>query len=252
MRIRNILLVHPTRSIRALIKKYVFAELGDVEFAESDNGRNAMVELNMNPFNMVILTSDLSDMTALELKASCAETSHNAFTPFVILSEDDNGADIEELAQQGFEHVVKIRVRPADLIQKINQVCNPRQWRQDNRYYLPNTKVIVNAAEYRMEGSLINISRGGVLLELVTYEPEGLMKENILLSIRIPGPSEYYDIVDLPGRLSRLNVTEWHLNNSPAALRATFIFNELNDQQSEQIEQVLQLAIEDKLVDDDD
>jgi hypothetical protein len=31
MRIRKLLLVHPGRSIRALIKKYIFAELSDIE-----------------------------------------------------------------------------------------------------------------------------------------------------------------------------------------------------------------------------
>lgn len=250
MRMRNILLVHPTRSIRALIKKYVFAELGDVEFVEAENGENALAELNMNPFDTVVATAELRDIPSAELRAKMAETTHNAATPFIVLSEDENGADQKKLLQQGFEHVVQIRVRPAELIQKINAVCNPRSWRRDRRYYIPKTKVILQADTTQIEGSLINISRGGLLMELISYEPELLMRADIHLTVRIPGPNGFYDIGGLPCKLSRLNITEWHLNNSPAAMRATFIFLELLAEQSDQLEQVLQLAVEDKLEDD--
>lgn len=252
MRMRHILLVHPTRSIRALIKKYVFAELGDVEFVEAENGENAIAELNMNAFDTVVATTELLDMPAAQLRTKMAETNHNTATPFIALSEDENGNNQETLSQLGFEHVVQIRVRPAELIQKINAVCNPRQWRKDKRYYLPNTKVVLQTGEIQYEGSLINISRGGLLMEIITYEPEALMREDIRLTVRIPGPTEYYDIGMLPCKVSRLNITEWHLNNIPAAMRATFIFLDMPQEQSDQIEQVLQLAVEDKLDDDDD
>jgi CheY-like chemotaxis protein len=244
---RHILLVHPTRSIRALIKKYVFAELGDVEFVEAENGENALAELNMNPFDTVVATADLVEMSTVALRDQMAQTNHNAATPFIVLSEDESGTHAQTLSQQGFEHVVQIRVRPAELIQKINLACNPRQWRKDKRYYIPKTKVIIHAGVSQTDGALINISRGGLLLELITYEPDVLMREALHLTVRIPGPSDFYDIPMLPAKLSRLNITEWHLNNAPAAMRATFIFLELSPEQNEQIEQVLQLAVEDKL-----
>jgi hypothetical protein len=146
--------------------------------------------------------------------------------------------------------VVQIRVRPADLIQKINEVCNPRQWRRDKRYYIPDTKVILEDDASRVEGSLINISQGGLLMELITYEPEMLMHHDLHLTLRIPGPSDFCDIRRLPGKLSRLNIVEWHLNHAPAAMRATFIFLEMPQEMSDQLEQILQLAVEDKVVED--
>ncbi|MDA8140231.1 MAG: hypothetical protein M0036_16410 [Desulfobacteraceae bacterium] len=250
MRMRHILLVHPTRSIRALIKKFVFAELGDVEFVEADNGEGAIAELNMNAFDTVVATAELADMRTTALRAKMAETTHNAKTPFIVLSEDEGGSDRQTLAQQGFEHVVHIRLRPAELIQQINTVCNPRQWRKDKRYYIPKTKVIIESGTAQLDGALVNISRGGLLMELITYEPEALMREEIQLTVRIPGPTDFYDIAMLPAKLSRLNITEWHLNSAPAAMRATFIFRELPQEKAEQLDQVLQLAVEDKLAED--
>lgn len=250
MRIRNILLVHPTRSMRALIKKFVFAELSDVEFIEAQTGETALAELDMQAFDIIVTAATLSDMAADHLKNKAVETNHNATTPIIALSEEENSEARDKLVQQGFEHVVQIRVRPSDLIQKINYVCNPRQWRKDKRFHIPRAKVILYSAEHHAEGVLINLSRGGLLMELVTYDPIILMLADIQLTLRIPGPSNYVDIDGLTCRLSRVSVTEWHPNSSPAVLRATFIFQDPTEQQQEQLESVLQLAVENKLEDD--
>lgn len=246
MRIRNILLVHPTRSIRALIKKYIFSELSDVAFIEAETGETALVELDMQAFDIIIIATGLSDMAADQLKIRVAKTNHNATTPIIALCEEENGEARDQWIQQGFEHVVQLRVRPSDLILKIDEVCNPRQWRKDKRFHIPRTKVMLYVAEHQVEGALINLSRGGLLMELVTYDPITLMLGDIRLTLRIPASSDYFDIERLTCRLSRVSVTEWHPNNSPAVMRATFVFDNLTEQQQEQIESVLQRAVEDK------
>ncbi|MBT8340892.1 MAG: hypothetical protein HKP58_17635 [Desulfatitalea sp.] len=161
MRIRRILLVHPTRSIRALIKKYVFAELSDVEFVETENGESTLSELHMNPFDVIVSTADLSDMAVTDLKSQLGGTQHNAATPFIVLSEDEQGKDVASLQQSGFDHVVDLRMRPTHLIQTINTACNPRNWRKDQRYYIPGAKIFLQVSHVALETSLINISRGG-------------------------------------------------------------------------------------------
>lgn len=246
MRMRQILLAHPTRSIRALIKKYVFSELGDIEFVEAENGKTALAELEMHSFDVVV-AAEMQDIAAVELKAKLGQTQYNAGTPFIMLSEDESGQDLEMLAQQGFEHVVQLRVRPADLIRTINKVCNPRHWRKDRRYYIPNTKVVVDTASVRFEGTLINVSQGGVLMALSTHAPEGFMGEGLHVTFRIPGQQEPFDIGGLPCKLLRLEVTGWHPNHAPAAMRATLVFLELSEEQSGRLEQLLQLAVDDKV-----
>lgn len=247
MRIRQILLVHPNRSIRALIKKFVFAELSDVEFFETENGSDALNELNMNPFDVVIVTTSLIDMPAVELKAKLAQTAHNEMTPFIVLSEDDNGTDRQRLMQLGFQHVVLLRVRPADLIAQINEACDPRKWRKDKRYYIPKAEVLIDARGQTMEATLINISRGGILIELISFTPELLMESDLLVTLRIAERTDVREPRDLPCRLLRVNVTEWQPNSCPAAMRVTFAFADLDSGQTAAIEGVLQLAVEDKL-----
>ncbi len=242
MRIRQILLIHPNRSTRALIKKYIFSELSDVEFFESDNGCHALCELNMNPFDVVIVTTRLIDMPAVELKAKLAETAHNEMTPFIILSEDENGDDQLRLRQLGFQHVVALRVRPADLIEKINEVCDPRKWRKDQRFYIPQTKVWIDVQGVSMEASMINISRGGILLELITYSPELLMACGMRVTLLAQDHATPL-MSGLCCRLLRVNVTEWQPNGCPAAMRVTFVFDALNQGDLSALDTLLQTAV---------
>ncbi len=252
MRIRQILLIHPKRSIRALIKKFVFAELSDTEILETENCETALAELNKRPFDVVIANGQLVDMTAGDLKISLAQTNHNSKTPFIILIEDENDADEDVLIQKGFEHIVHIRVRPADLIEKINHLCNPRAWRRDTRYHLPDANVTIDIWGTKTEATLINISKGGVMVELNTFQPDLLMKNDISITLRAPTPSGLATISDLTCKLSRLNVTAWHPNNSPAAMRATFIFVDPGEGALNELEEILRTAREDELGTEDD
>lgn len=243
MRIRQILLVHPNRSTRALIKKYIFSELSDVEFFESDNGCNALADLNMNPFDVVLVSDRIIDIPAIELKAKLAETTHNEMTPIIVLSEEENGDEHLRLRQLGFQHVVALRIRPAELIEKLNEVCDPRKWRKDKRFYIPQTNVMIDVQGVSMEASMINISRGGILLELITYAPELLMASG--MSVTLLAQDQTTPVLGgLACRLLRVNVTEWQPNSCPAAMRVTFVFDSLGQDKSTALDTLLQSAVE--------
>jgi len=244
MRMRQILLIHPHRSTRALIKKYIFSELSDIECFECDNGCNALGELNMHPFDVVIVTTRLIDMPAFELKSKLAESRRNEMTPFVILSEEENGDDRQRLHQLGFKHVVPLRVRPAELIEKINEVCDPRMWRKDKRFYIPKTDVVIDVQGNSMGASLVNISRGGILLDLITYAPELLMACDLRVTLRIPDQNGSRALSHLACRLLRVSVTEWQPNYCPAAMRVTFVFHHLAKEQSAALEELFRSAAE--------
>jgi len=249
MRIRQILLIHPVRSIRALIKKYVFAELSDVAFVETDTCESALAELRMNPFDVVVISAGLNGMPLKELRSAIRQTEHNAAVPCIILSENEEGQERQMLNGQGFDHVVELRVRPADLIQILNQVCNPRNWREDHRYYIPSAEVLIEGRTATAEAHMINISNGGILVELITNTPELLIQDNIYLTIWMPGPDGVTRLENLPGMLSRLHVLEWHPDNRPAAMRATILFGELSQEKQNDLEQVLRLVVENRLGD---
>ena len=248
MRIRKLLLVHPGRSIRGLIKKYVYAELSDIEIIEAESGRQAIERLAAQRFDIVACTDQLKDMELTVLKAQEQETPVNRRTPFVVVSESESAHARNELVSQGFDHVVQIRVRPVDLILKINKLCDPRNWRRDTRYHIPSMRVAIQMHQHTVNALLINISLGGILVELATDQPQLLMQSGVDITLQIPLADGPATIDGLKGKLLRMELIKWTPDLVPAAMRATFMFEEFNTGTRDKLQELFQMAKQDGLL----
>ena len=251
MRIRKLLLVHPSRSIRALIKKYVFAELSDIDIFEAESGRQALEQMVPDGFDIIICTDLLKDMAVTELKTNQQATAANGHTPLIIISESESNHVRNELVAQGFDRVVQIRVRPADLIHEINALCNPRDWRRDTRYHIPSMDVTIGMYQQQIQVFPINISMGGLLVEMHTDQPDLLLKAGVDITLKIPVADGLDGVEGLKAKLLRLESVKWTPDLTPAVLRVTFIFQELTTAQRCKLEELLQSAQADKLSDSD-
>jgi DNA-binding response OmpR family regulator len=248
MRIRKLLLVHSSRSIRGLIKKYVFAELSDIDIIEAESGRKALEQMANQRFDIVACTDRLKDMALMDLKAQQQDTPTNSRTPFVVVSENESAHACNELASQGFDQVVQIRVRPADLIRRINTLCDPRNWRRDTRYHIPSMRVTIGMQEHAVEVFLINISMGGILVELTTDRPHLLMQNGVEITFQIPLAGGTVTIDGLKGKLLRLELFKWTADLVPAAMRASFMFEELTAVSRNKLQELFHMAKEDGLL----
>jgi CheY-like chemotaxis protein len=241
-----VLLVHPSRSIRALIKKYIFAELSDIEITEARDGRQALNLFSDKGFDVIVSTDRLKDMGVTELKSNLESTGHNGPLPLIVIAESESKHDRNKLLQQGFDRVVQIRVRPADLIKKINAVCNPRDWRRDARYHIPKAMATIATQKGEHEASLINISMGGVFVELMTEDPCELMKGELSIALQVPFTSDTASIEGLTAKLLRLEAVTWNTDRIPKTMRATFIFDNLKPGPKGKLAELIQMAKEDK------
>lgn len=249
MRIRKLLLVHPSRSIRALIMKYVYAEMSDIEIAEAEGGRQSLDLMATAQFDIIACSDQLRDMAITELKTQMQATPTNVHTPMIIISESESNHVRNELVALGFDRIVQIRVRPADLIYKINALCNPRKWRRDTRYHIPNMAVTITMQQRKFEGFPVNISLGGLLVEMSIDQPDLLMKEAVDITLRIPMANGQDGIEGLKAKLLRLESVRWNPDLTPAVMRVTFIFQNMPDAQRMKLEKLLQAAHADKLTD---
>lgn len=247
MRIRKLLLVHPSRSIRALIKKYIFAELSDIEMGEADSGQQALEQLAAKGYDVIISSEQLKDMGLEEFKKHQEATAPNGHTPLIIMSESESDHVRDGLVRQGFDRVVQIRVSPADLIKKINAVCDPRQWRKDARYHIPNASVVITSPHQKLQASVINLSKGGVFVELATEEPSELINGGLSLALQIPKLDNTFVIDDLTIKLLRLEAVSWTQSHVPKTMRATFIFVDLEPEPKGKLADLVQMVKEDKL-----
>ena len=248
MRIRKLLWIHPGRSIRGLITKYVYAELSDIEIIEVENGRQALEKTAAQKFDIVACTDCLKDMELMDLKAQLMDTPTNRTTPFVVVSESESAHARNDLAARGFDHVVQIRVRPADLILKINKLCDPRNWRRDARYHIPSMRVTIDMHQHAIEAFLINISLGGILVELTTDLPHLLMQNGVEITLRLPVAGRLFAIDGLKGKLLRLELIKWTPDLVPYAMRATFMFEAISTASRNKLVELFQMARADGLL----
>ena len=247
MRVRRLLLIHPTRSTRGLIKKYIFSELGDIEVSEAQCGSEAANEYKAHHFDVIIAADKLKDMSLSQFRQELLVATPDNALPLIIISESELPHARNELVEQGFDRVVQIRLRPSDLIHKINAVCDPRAWRKDTRYHLANVKATIEASDRNAEATLINISKGGILVELNCEQPSLLMSEQIRIGLSMDINGVRGNIDGLTARLSRIEVLEWESAGKPNRMRATFIFADLLGGPKGKLDELLKMAREEKL-----
>jgi DNA-binding response OmpR family regulator len=247
MRVRKLLLIHPTRSTRGLIKKYIFSELGDIEVSEAESGSEAASAFKAERFDIIIAADELKDMSIAQFKQELVAAMPNNALPLIIISESESLHVRNVLVEQGFDRVVQIRLRPSDLIHKINAVCDPRTWRKDARYHLANVKATIEANDRHAEATLINISKGGILVELTCEHPSLLMSEQIRIGLSIGINDGRSRIDGLTARLSRIEVLGWEAAGKPNHMRTTFIFTDLPDGPKAKLDELLKMAREEKL-----
>jgi CheY-like chemotaxis protein len=232
-----------------MIKKYVLAELGDVEFTESDSGRGALDLLSHHSFDLGICDSELGDMHMIDFKQQVMETSaNNRGMDFITLCGTDD--DRQRLVKAGFKHLVPLPFNPKEFIDIINDISNPRKMRAAARYHIPDSSVVISVWGMEAWGRMINISQGGVLAEVSGDRSELLLQNNPKLTLSLKVPGGYYDINDLPAKLVRLSASGWDKNFKPIIMRVAYIFQNLNQHAKAELEKIIKLAEDDRLVAD--
>jgi DNA-binding NarL/FixJ family response regulator len=247
MRIRKLLLVHPNRSTRGLIKKYILSELNDTEIYDALSGQDGLKQFSAINFDVIIASDQLKDLSVTEFRTGLDAARPNGPSPLVLISESESKNVRNELVALGFDRVAQLRIRPTDLIRMINAVCDPRTWRKDTRYHIPNVGVNISTLQNTMEATLINISMGGLFVELIARQPAELLKGRCTITLKIPLPKIPVIINGLTSKLLRLEVVDWCTDLTPATLRATFIFSDLEKRPRNKLTELIQMAGQDKL-----
>jgi CheY-like chemotaxis protein len=244
---RKLLMVHPVRSTRSLIKKYILSELGDIEFGEAQSGSEAVSVLDGGRFDVIIAADRLKDMSIVEFRQELIVAMPDNAPPVIVISESESPQVRDQLVAQGFDRIVQIRLRPSDLIHTINAACDPRSWRKDTRYHLASATATIEAQDRCAEATLINISRGGILVELVCEQPSLLLAERVCIGLSVAIGDGRSSIQGLTARLSRIEVLGWGPAGKPNRMRATFIFADLSDRPKDGLDTLLKMAREEKL-----
>lgn len=226
MLFRRILLIHARHATRYLLRNYILGELPDLRISDVDDIVAANSLIQSERFDVIIVSSQFD---CRELRTVGDDL------PIIILSEKDSDVVQNDKPDNGFYRVVELRKRPMDIIYNINVVCNPRQRRKAPRYHIPDTQVLIHNYSLSVRGTVINISTGGVLVDLTIDDDSWILEGALFITLKFTEHEGCSEISELNCKLLRMEILNWKENYKPNHLQATLVFVNLSDHSLEKL-----------------
>ncbi|MDH4225166.1 MAG: response regulator [Deltaproteobacteria bacterium] len=224
MRMRNILIVHDSKPVRNLLSMYTFAEMEDALPYGAANGREGLELMQKTRFDVVVCANRMEGMSGIEVAREIRKLPQGKDTPFVLLTATLNGEIKDAMARNHIDHCLEVPFEAPALAVMINQVCNPVQWRTSRRVSIPGMGVRLRVNGKMVEGSPINISQGGISLEMNHPGPGIDLLTGAVLSLEFPGEYNAEPVEEIPIRLLQMMVAGWNPDGRPGKLRTVWQF----------------------------
>lgn len=186
---RNVLIIHESAVVRNLLSSYILSELSDVKISQANHPLKAIEEIKEKQFNVILTPQFLRKFSGVELFeiAKCSDLNRN--TAFVVMTSSSDQRSINDIKEKGVQHILKAPFQAADIGALINEICDPKKLRRQDRFNVPGTKASFTLYNELISADVVNISRNSILCEFS-------LKNYILdlfrpLSIDIYFPEQY-------------------------------------------------------------
>jgi hypothetical protein len=242
VRLRNIMVFTEAKLIRKALKEYILAEMNDANVWEIATLMDGERTIQAQKFDAVVLSSDLLRDDARQFFGRMKESSHNGKTPVIVLDATPTEGKTSIINAFGFP-CYTIPLSMTDRLRStLNNVCNPRKWREQDRISISNTKVTLHLEDgLRIEGDLINLSRSGVLCSFRCGESRFNPFQAANLSLHFPEDYDRLVLDRLPCRLVQVQVISWQQKGTPDEIRLVWQLKRLTDSQQDLLNHVFQI-----------
>lgn len=242
---RNLLIIHDSKTMLGLLKRYVLSELSDVFIAEAASAEKGLKELEGQTFDTVICANKMKEMDGPDIYRKNQEFVRNKETPFIIVTSSQTGENLEELASHGIEHYLISPFTPQKLRDKIDLVCNPRKMRASDRISIPGAKAVLHFKFFIADAKILNISSSGILCDLTLPKQNSDVMKRANIAIYFPPEYGNVRVENVSVRLLRLNVLTCDEDYIPQDVRVGWQFMDVSEENREVIDHVLKKAMKD-------
>lgn len=226
---RSILVIHNSEATRDTLSRFVHSELNDVDLIPVASAEEGLKRLDERRFDLVIAAQTLKKGSGVDVYKALGESRENRDTPFLLLARTPTEEDLQTYREADVEHVLAIPFSSVDLAQRINLICDPRNWREYERVNIPGTTAVIHLPGLDVEGKVINVSHGGLLCEIPYGEQFAALFG--CASIDITFPDEYDNrTVKTWADFLRMLVIRWKEENVPENLRVAWRFMDIEEE----------------------
>ncbi len=146
---RKILIVHETRILRTLLKTYLISVLNDVVIIEAPSAAEALEKFKEQKFEVIICGMQFKQANGIALFKELKNEEINKDTPFIIVTSTGS-------KENDIQHYFLSPFTPIELREKINTVCDPRQWCAHDSISMPDAKAIIHVNNDPIDAGIIN------------------------------------------------------------------------------------------------
>lgn len=240
---RDLLMIHETRTMRMLLKKFILSELNDICISEAGSAEEGIALFEQRRFHLVISANEMEKADGGEMFKKSRRTTLNRETPFIVLTSSQKKEVLEHLKNQGIEHTLQTPFTSRELAEKINLACDPRNLRAAGRVSIPEAIAVLRLAGRSMEASIINISDGGLLCDF-DYAEEFAPDLFRRVDIDIKLPDGGIQINGLGSQLSHIRVMEYGGNSFTGRIRTGWRFMDISEKKRKILRDIFEEARE--------
>ncbi|MFC1852788.1 hypothetical protein ACFL27_21535 [candidate division CSSED10-310 bacterium] len=238
MRFRNLMVIDDAEMIRDTLKRYILSELNDTSVWTESSTQQAFEKVYDQKFEAIIMTREILQSTPPELLNNLSSSPLNQDTPCIIMSKHDPDKNIPLLDASQIRYFTVSSF--LELRAVINQISDPRAWREAERISIPDTKAILKLNNQELEVSIINFSLSGILGELTYAEfCSGIMRSRYITLI-LPPPYDNITIPDLWCKLLTIECLEWKNDELPSKIRVIWNIVSVKQKQKDLFQQVFE------------
>ncbi|MBM4056079.1 MAG: response regulator [Planctomycetes bacterium] len=242
MRMRKILIVHETRILRTLLKTYLISELNDVVVIEALTAAEALENFKEQKFEAILCGMQFKKTDGVHIFKELRKEETNKDTPFIIITSTGSKENIAHLKENGIQHYLISPFTAIELREKINTVCDPRQWRTHDRISIPGAKAVISMNNDTIEADVINMSLEGILCDITCTKSYNDLLNSTHITVIFPPQFENTKIKILWCKLLRVNVFSWNEvyfpKCTPEHMRVVWQIVKMSDEDNQKFQEI--------------
>ncbi len=239
MNSRKLLIIHDSRVIRNLIKGFVLAELDDITPLEASSGKQAIQLVEAEKIDIILSAYILRDCEGHELFQQFKESEKGKNIPFIIFTSTSSDLHITEIRRHGIQHYLVAPFSSVKLRNKIDEVFDPRQMREQQRYSIPGTRAVIHTESQNINADVINLSMGSAFCEFALPSGVNDLLDSMYISVKFPPEYDEVLIGDIYCKLLSLKTVSWLPNDVPDKVRVVWLFKSLSQRNESMFSDVL-------------
>jgi len=239
---RHILIIEKSDMMRRVLQTRILANLDDVIISEAINMDQGLEVLTNSTVHLVFYSYEELENSDFNFVNQIRSHTGDAKLRCLLLV-DDKEEYMSKLAENYISDYLRIPFTAKEVADTINAMCSPTSLRASKRYSIPGTEATIEQNSNLFNGTVLNISAGGVLCEFEwkeTYRPA----YPVMIALQFFQDGDVRSADGLDSVLTSMKVIERNPDYTPHMLRVGFSFVNIPDKSNEVLAKVFELAEE--------